>query len=149
MRMKSRSARAPVVWGMLAMAGLAACAKDPVQQAVDQSDNLQLSDAEQIAVGQHLRKCWYASEQASGGMWGDDGAMRPIPLVLLDLTTDAGGTVRKAVVAPQNTGDLHNASYAHFVQRAITVALAPECATLPLPPAMLGHEHEFVVTVED
>ncbi len=141
--------RAQLVWAYGLLLALAGCAQDPVYKASHQSADAQLTVAQRRAIGRHVQACWVASEERSGGMYGDPEGMWPVPDVLLDVTTDASGTVRQAVVAPENKGDMNNASYAQFVKRAIAATLDPKCTALPLPPALLGHEHMFVAEVSE
>jgi hypothetical protein len=64
--------------------------------------------------------------------------------VLLTVTTDASGTARMAVVAPDDAGRVAgNPRLRVFSERAIRAVLNPQCANLPLPPALLGQNRQF------
>lgn len=137
------------ICGFVWVSLLAACAQDPAHKASQQSADAQLNAAQRRVIGRHMRTCWIATEQASGGLYGDSEGMRPAPDVLLDVTTDATGTVRKSVVAPENKSDMSNTAYAKFVARAIAATLDQACATLPLPAKLLGQEQTFVMEVAE
>ncbi len=96
--------------------------------------NSQLTGPDRAAIGSHVRPCWGIDSQAQGVNTFS---------VLLTVTTDAGGTVRVAVVSPDNTGDMSNPLYYNFTQRAIAAVLNAQCATLPLPANMLGQNQTF------
>jgi hypothetical protein len=96
--------------------------------------NSGLTGPDRAAIGSHVRPCWNIDGQAEGiGSFS----------VLLTVTTDATGTVREAVVSPDNTGDMSNPLYYAFTQRAIAAVLNAQCATLPLPSNMLGQNQTF------
>ncbi len=64
--------------------------------------------------------------------------------VLLTVTTDAGGVVRRAVVAQDDAGRVGGDPRLRvFSERAVRAVLDPMCANLPLPPNMLGQTREF------
>ena len=93
-----------------------------------------LTAAEHADILHHIRPCrWIDSEAAATAGFS----------VLLQVVTDATGTVRMAEVAPQNIGDMSNPLYFAFTQRAIATVLNFQCATLPLPSKMLGRNQTF------
>lgn len=96
--------------------------------------NSGLTGPDRAAIANHVRPCWSVDPEAQG---------LSNYQVLLTVTTDATGTVREAEVSPQNTGDMHNPVYYAFTQRAIAALLNAQCATLPLPSDMLGHNQTF------
>ena len=96
--------------------------------------NAGLSGPDKAAIGSHVRPCWDIDGEAE-----NIGSFA----VLLTVTTDPTGTVREAVVAPDNTGDMSNPLYFAFTQRAIAAVLNAQCATLPLPSNMLGKNQTF------
>ena len=64
--------------------------------------------------------------------------------VLLTVTTDASGVVRRADVAPQDEGRVNsNMRLRVFSERARRAVMDPNCANLPLPPNMLGQVRTF------
>ncbi len=64
--------------------------------------------------------------------------------VLLTVMTDASGVVREAVVAPADQGRVAaDPRLRVFSERAIRAVLDPQCANLPLPPALLGQNRVF------
>ena len=62
----------------------------------------------------------------------------------LMVTTDATGTVREAAVAPQDQGKMGDPIFSAFANRAIDAVMNYQCATLPLPSYMLGHNQTFL-----
>ena len=69
----------------------------------------------------------------------DPGALGVDKLqVLLTVTTDAGGVVRFAVVADPDVPKLSDPVFRAFAERARRAVLDPRCASLPLPPKLLG-----------
>ena len=96
--------------------------------------NSGLSGPDRAAIGSHVRPCWNVDAEAEG-LSGFS--------VLLQVTTDATGTVREAEVSPDNTGDMSNPLYYAFAQRAIAAVENYQCATLPLPSNMLGQNQTF------
>ncbi len=134
-------------WAVL----LSGCAKSPVQQVYDTSDDPRLTNAEWIAISNHIRPCWWAHHTARGG--ADTGFdMLPYAAYVL-VTTDASGVVQKAVLAPQklqaemSPDGTNNEIYVAYGRFVISVLLDPRCSTLPLPPNMLGREHTFLFAV--
>jgi hypothetical protein len=97
--------------------------------------NSGLSGADKSAIGNHVRPCW----SVDAGAPGLDKFS-----VMLMVQTDAGGTVRNAVVAPQSQGNMSDPIYAAFADRAIAAVENYQCATLPLPPDMLGKNQTFL-----
>jgi hypothetical protein len=58
--------------------------------------------------------------------------------VLVTVTTDQGGVVRKAVVAGNDVGHLSDPRFRAFAERAVRAIMDPRCANLPLPSNFLG-----------
>jgi hypothetical protein len=97
--------------------------------------NSHLSGADRNAIGAHVRPCWTI----------DGGAPNIDQLsVQLQVTTDGGGTVRQAVVGSQDQSKLSDPVFAAFAERAINAVMDVQCATLPLPPYMLGQNQTFI-----
>jgi hypothetical protein len=96
--------------------------------------NSRLSGADRDAIDNHARPCW-TIDAGAPGVAGFH--------VMLSVTTDATGTVREAVVAPQDQGKLSDPFFNAYAQRAIAAVENYECATLPLPSYMLGHNQTF------
>ncbi len=88
-----------------------------------------LSGAERGAIGEHVRPCWTSDPGAP-----DLDRMS----VLLTVTTDADGVVRRASVATADESRLSNPSLRAFAERAVRAVMSPACANLPLPPRLLG-----------
>jgi hypothetical protein len=64
--------------------------------------------------------------------------------VLLIITTDSDGVVRRAVVAPEDAFRMSaDPVLRQFAMRAVLAVMDPNCAHLPLPQAMLGQSREF------
>jgi hypothetical protein len=64
--------------------------------------------------------------------------------VLLTVTTDGSGVVRRADVAPEDLNRVSgNMRLRVFSERARRAVMDPNCANLPLPPAMLGQVRTF------
>ncbi len=64
--------------------------------------------------------------------------------VLLTVTTDASGVVRRAVVAPEDAGRVGGDMRLRvFSERAVRAVMDPNCANLPLPQSMLGQTRDF------
>jgi len=97
--------------------------------------NSMLSGADRNAIGAHVRPCW----DIDAGAPGVAGFS-----VFLDVTTDAQGIVRQAVIDPQSQANMTSPYYAAYANRAIDAVMNAECATLPLPPYMLGQVQTFV-----
>jgi hypothetical protein len=96
--------------------------------------NSQLSQADRDLIGSHVRPCWDI----------DSGAQNIDQLaVMLQVTTDPTGTVRQAVVAPQDQDKMTDPVFAAFANRAIDAVMNVQCATLPLPSYMLGQIQTF------
>lgn len=101
-----------------------------------------LTAAEQKAVSAHIKPCW-------GGKTGpfdtqnNGTAVPPSPEVPVELTVDADGTVRDASVVLYNRSSLSDAAYKSFAHLAYEAATNPRCATLPLPPVLLGQAETF------
>jgi hypothetical protein len=98
-------------------------------------DTSALSMAQRGAIGDYVRKCW----STDPGML-DLQKMQ----VLLTVTTDAGGVVRRAVVADDDVGRVSSDMRLQvFAERAVRAVLDPNCANLPLPQNMLGQTRVF------
>lgn len=98
-------------------------------------DTSALSATQRGAIGDFVRRCW----STDPGMLDLDRME-----VLLKVTTDSGGVVRRAVVAPDDAGRVSgNPRLRVFSERAIRAVLDPNCANLPLPQPMLGQTREF------
>lgn len=98
--------------------------------------NAGLSGPDREAIAAHMLPCWnYDGEAPNVGSFQ----------VLMIITTDASGTVRNAVVSPQNVGIPGNPLYAAFVQRALYAVQAYQCANLGpyLPSNLLGRNETF------
>jgi hypothetical protein len=99
------------------------------------NDTFAQSAAQRGAIGDFVRRCWATNPN-----------MRDLERleVLIDVTTDGGGVVRRAVVAPEDVsrvaGDVR---LRIFSERAIRSVMDPSCASLPLPQYMLGQTHTF------
>jgi neural Wiskott-Aldrich syndrome protein len=99
------------------------------------SANSGLTGADRDAIGNHVRPCWTIDSGAPG--------VSSFSVELL-VTTDATGTVRAAVVAPQDQGQLGDPIFNAYSQRAIEAVMNYQCATLPLPSYMLGKTQTFL-----
>ncbi len=97
--------------------------------------NSRLTGADRNAIGAHVRPCW----TVDAGAPGLDGFS-----VKLLVTTDAGGTVREAVVAPEDQGKMGDPFFNAYASRAVDAVMNAQCATLPLPPYMLGQTQQFL-----
>jgi hypothetical protein len=98
------------------------------------TSNALLSAADRDAIGNHVRPCWDI----------DGGAENINQLsVLLQVTTDTTGTVRQAQVAPADQDKMTDGTFAAFANRAIDAVMNVQCATLPLPPNMMGKIQTF------
>lgn len=98
--------------------------------------NSGLTGPDRAAISSHLEPCWnYDGEAENVGSFQ----------VLLTVTTDATGTVREAIVSPQNTGDMSNPLYYAFTQRALAAVMNYQCADLGpyLPSNLLGQNETF------
>jgi outer membrane biosynthesis protein TonB len=97
--------------------------------------NSRLSAADRDAIGQHVRQCWGIDAGAPG--------VSSFRVTLL-VTTDATGTVREAVVAPQDQSKESDPIFYAYSQRAIDAVQNYQCATLPLPSYMMGKNQTFL-----
>ena len=98
-------------------------------------DTAALSMSQRGAIGAYVRRCWTTDP----GMLDLDKMQ-----VLLTVTTDASGVVRRAVVAPQDTGRVGGDMRLRvFSERAVRAVMDPNCANLPLPQSMLGQVRDF------
>ncbi len=93
-------------------------------------DTASLSVGQRGAIGEQVRRCWTTDP----GMLDLDKMQ-----VMLNVTTDASGTARQAVVAPEDQAQVAaNPRLRVFSERAVRAVLDPQCAKLPLPETMLG-----------
>jgi hypothetical protein len=97
--------------------------------------NSGLTGADRDAIGNHVRPCWNIDAGAPG--------VAGFNIQLL-VTTDAGGVVRQAVVAPQDQGKLSDPIQAAYANDAINAVMNYQCANLPLPPDMMGKINTFL-----
>ena len=98
-------------------------------------DTSALSAAQRGAIGDFVRRCWTTDP----GMLDLDKME-----VLLTVTTDGGGVVRRAIVAPEDTGRVAgNLRLRVFSERAVRAVMDPACANLPLPQNLLGQTRTF------
>jgi hypothetical protein len=93
-----------------------------------------LSAEQRGAIGDEVRRCWTYDPGAKGV-----DQLR----VLLTVTTDGNGTVRQAVVAPDDQGRMNDPVFRAFAERAVRAVMSPQCANLPLPRTMLGQNRSF------
>src|SRR6185437_9662529 len=93
------------------------------------NDTAALSAAERGAIGDHVRECW----TKDAGALGID-KMR----VIMTVTTDASGVVRKAEVSGEDIGRMGDPRFRAFAERAVRAVMDPHCANLPLPNTLLG-----------
>jgi hypothetical protein len=93
------------------------------------NDTAALSADQRGAIGDKVRECWTKDPQAL-----DLEKLR----VLLTVTTDAGGIVRKAEVAGSDAGRMSDPRFRAFAERARRAVLDARCANLPLPSSALG-----------
>ena len=64
--------------------------------------------------------------------------------VLLTVTTDPSGVVRRAVVADDDARRVSSDMRLRvFAERAVRAVLDPQCSNLPLPQNMLGQTRTF------
>ncbi len=99
------------------------------------TSNSRLSGADRGAIGAHVRPCWSIDAEAPG--------VATFQVHLL-VTTDASGTVRAAQVAAQDQGQLGDPIFNAYASRAVDAVMDYRCATLPLPPTMLGQAQTFI-----
>jgi hypothetical protein len=97
--------------------------------------NSRLSAADRDAIGNHVRPCWGIDAGAPGIQNFN---------VNLMVETDGTGTVRDAEVAPQDQSKLGDPIFAAYAQRAVDAVMNYQCATLPLPPNMMGSNQTFL-----
>ncbi len=97
--------------------------------------NSGLTGADRSAIGNHVRPCWNVDAGAPG--------LSSFSVNLM-VTTDPTGTVRMAVVAPQDQSKLGDPIFAAFANDAINAVMNVQCATLPLPSYMLGKNQTFL-----
>ena len=98
-------------------------------------DTSALSAAQRGAIGDFVRRCW----NTDPGMLDLDKME-----VMLTVTTDGGGVVRRADVAPEDAGRVTgNTRLRVFSERAVRAVMDPNCANLPLPQTMLGQTRTF------
>ncbi len=97
--------------------------------------NSRLSGADRNAIGAYVRRCWSIDAGAPG--------VQGFSVNLL-VTTDATGIVREAEVAPEDQGRLGDPIFAAYAQRAVDAVMNYQCATLPLPPTMIGSNQTFI-----
>jgi len=101
----------------------------------DSDDTSALTADQRGAIGDAVRPCWTR----------DAGALNADKLqVKLEVETDSAGVVRVVHIAPDDL-DRVNADpvLRAFSDRAVNALLDAQCATLPLPPSMLGHNNIF------
>lgn len=98
------------------------------------NDTDALSAAARGEIGAHVRECW----TKDAGAEGVDKLS-----VVLTVVTDASGTTRIANVADEDKGKLSDPLFQAFAERAVRAVLDVRCATLPLPPQMLGHPNNL------
>lgn len=97
------------------------------------AENAALSAAARGAIGDRIRECWT----------GDTAALDyDKQTAHLRVTTDANGTIRDAQIIQAGGSTVGRA----FAERARRAAMSSQCATLPLPAAMLGSSHTFEIT---
>jgi hypothetical protein len=90
----------------------------------------ELTTVQRGAIGDFVRRCW-----------STDPAMLDLDRmeVLLTVTTDGAGVVRRAVVAQDDVARVNsNPRLKIMAQRAVRAVLDPNCADLPLPQQMLA-----------
>lgn len=97
--------------------------------------NSRLSGADRDAIGNHVRPCWSVDAGAPGISTFS---------VNLIVQTDASGTVRNAVIAPQDQSKMGDPIFNAYANRAIDAVMNYQCATLPLPPYMMGQPQTFL-----
>jgi hypothetical protein len=99
------------------------------------TSNSGLTGADRSAIGGHVRPCWNVDSGAPG--------LSTFSVNLM-VTTDPTGTVREAAVAPQDQGKMSDPIFNAFANRAVAAVMNVQCATLPLPPYMLGKNQTFL-----
>ncbi len=93
------------------------------------NDTAALSASERGAIGDHVRECW---TKDAGAL--DIDKQR----VLLTVTTDPTGVVRKAEIAGDDIARMADPRFRAFAERARRAVLDSRCANLPLPANVLG-----------
>lgn len=88
----------------------------------------ELSATQRGMIGAHVRPCWTK-----------DAATPATFSIMLNVVTDATGTVRAATVANEDQSKLFDHLFSEFAERAVRAVMDVRCATLPLPNKMLGH----------
>jgi hypothetical protein len=98
-------------------------------------DTSALSAAQRGAIGDFVRRCWSP----------DLGRLNLDNMeVLLTVTTDGGGVVRRVTVAPEDEVRVAgNMRLRVFSEQAVRAVMDPNCANLPLPQMMLGQARTF------
>ena len=98
------------------------------------NDTESLSASQRGVIGAHVRECWTK----------DSGARDLDKLsVVLNVGTDASGTVRVAAVAEEDRARLSDPVFQSFAERAVRAVRDVRCATLPLPTQMLGRNNNL------
>jgi len=98
--------------------------------------NSGLSGPDRAAIASELEPCWNYDGQAENiGQYA----------VLMQVTTDASGTIREAEISPQNTGNMSDPLYYAFTQRALAAVTNYQCANIGkyLPSNLLGQNETF------
>ena len=98
--------------------------------------NSGLTGADRNAIASHIRPCFQVDPDAPDN---------PNMSVNMIVTTDASGTIREADIAPEDEGKLSDPIFNAFWQRAQAAAMNYQCATLPLPPNLLGQTEKFLL----
>jgi hypothetical protein len=94
------------------------------------NDTAALTADQRGAIGDHVRECWTIDR----GALGVDKMQ-----VMLQVTTDQAGVARMAEVAGDDRGRIaSDPVFRAFAERARRAVLDPHCASLPLPPGMMG-----------
>jgi hypothetical protein len=88
------------------------------------------SAAQRGAIGDYVRRCWST----------DPGRLDLDRMeVLIIVTTDNSGVVRRATAAPEDDERVNAEPQLRlFAMRAIRAVMDPNCANLPLPQTLLG-----------
>ena len=90
-----------------------------------------MSDETRRAVAEHVRTCWV----------DNTGVLRPTDIAFdIQVQIDESGTIRGARLTGEDAATQANPGFRAFADHAVQALLDPRCATLPLPPAMLGHQ---------
>jgi len=99
------------------------------------TSNSGLTGADRDAIGAHVKPCFNVDDGAVG--------LSTFSVELL-VQTGPDGTVHEAQVAPQDLSKLGDPVFNAYAQRAIDAVMNYQCATLPLPPNMLGHNQTLL-----